>query len=230
MNQPDVTLTDYGLALLCGFIVIRLWTGPGLGPLRRWLVLFFAGAGAAPLLGGTVHGFFDHPGTAAYEILWPATLIAVGLATLGVWGLGARLTFRDGVARGVIGLATMAFLSYAGLIVAGFQEFRVAVINYLPATLFLLLAVAISWRRKPGPGLARAALGLALTLVAAGGQQAGVSLHPRYFDHNALYHLVQAVALVLVWRGMVAYASARYPARVGRSSRKRARGSSRLSP
>jgi hypothetical protein len=32
-------------------------------------------------------------------------------------------------------------------------------------------------------------------------QQAGVAVHPVYFDHNAVYHLVQAVALVLLYLG-----------------------------
>jgi hypothetical protein len=32
-------------------------------------------------------------------------------------------------------------------------------------------------------------------------QQAGVSIHPVYFDHNAVYHVVQAVAVVLLYLG-----------------------------
>ena len=62
MTDPDVTLTDYGLALLCAWFVWRMWRGPRFGPARFWLVLFFAAASAAPLLGGTVHGFFDLEG------------------------------------------------------------------------------------------------------------------------------------------------------------------------
>jgi hypothetical protein len=30
-------------------------------------------------------------------------------------------------------------------------------------------------------------------------QQLRIGLHPAYFNHNALYHLVQAVALALVF-------------------------------
>jgi hypothetical protein len=28
-----------------------------------------------------------------------------------------------------------------------------------------------------------------------------IALHPAYFDHNALYHVVQGVALVLFYQG-----------------------------
>jgi hypothetical protein len=35
--------------------------------------------------------------------------------------------------------------------------------------------------------------------VAAGIQQGGIGLHPVYFNHNALYHLVQGIALALIF-------------------------------
>ncbi len=45
------------------------------------------------------------------------------------------------------------------------------------------------------------ALGLALSVGAALLQQLEVALHPVYFDHNAVYHVVQACALVLLYLG-----------------------------
>ena len=39
---------------------------------------------------------------------------------------------------------------------------------------------------------------------AAGVQQGRVDVHPVYFDHDVLYHLIQAVALVLMFRGVPA--------------------------
>jgi hypothetical protein len=37
-------------------------------------------------------------------------------------------------------------------------------------------------------------------------QQARISLHPEHFDHNAVYHVLQGVALVLLYRGFRARA------------------------
>ncbi len=224
MIDPDVTLTDYGLALLCGVLAWRLWRGPHFGPARRWLILFFASAGLAPLLGGTVHGFFPIEGTPEHDILWAATLLAVGLTGLAAWGLGARWTLRDGLARGLIGLAMLAALGYAAAVLEGSREFRVAVIFYLPAVGFLLLALFLGWRRAPGPDLAVAAAGLLLTVAAAGIQQMGIDLHPS-FDHNALYHVVQAAALLLFYRGAVSWSRRAPPhlARAGRTSGRRGR-------
>ena len=202
MADADVTLTDYGLAILCGALVWRLWRARGLGLPGRWLMLFFAGIGATALLGGTVHGFFDLEGTRAHDILWPATLLAIGVAAFAAWGLGARLVLRDGLARGLIGLTGLVFLTYAALVLAGYTEFRIAILHYLPATVFLLLAVVLAHQRRPGPGFRLAAAGLVLSFVAAVLQQLGVGVHPEWLDHNALYHVIEGVALVLLYAGM----------------------------
>jgi hypothetical protein len=41
--------------------------------------------------------------------------------------------------------------------------------------------------------------GLALTFVAAAVQQLRIAIHPVYFNHNALYHVIQAGALLLIF-------------------------------
>ena len=54
-----------------------------------------------------------------------------------------------------------------------------------------------------------AAGGLSLTLVAAVLQQLQVALHPDYFNHNAVFHVVQAVAMLLFFLGGRSLASDR---------------------
>ena len=47
---------------------------------------------------------------------------------------------------------------------------------------------------------------MVVTLVAAAIQQLEIGIHPTYFNHNALYHLLQAVGLVLLmiaFRGLI---------------------------
>ena len=59
----------------------------------------------------------------------------------------------------------------------------------------VLLAFVLEWRRSGVAALGWGIIGLVLTFVAAGVQQAALGVHPRYFDHNALYHLIQGLAL-----------------------------------
>jgi len=57
----------------------------------------------------------------------------------------------------------------------------------------------VQYRRTRAGPLRAGMAGLLLTFIASGAQQAGIDLHPRYFNHNALYHLLQAVAMWLVY-------------------------------
>jgi hypothetical protein len=68
--------------------------------------------------------------------------------------------------------------------------------------LALLAAATRAARHSPSAGWRWIAMGLALSVVAAVLQQQRVAVHPVYFDHNALYHLVQAIALVVLYRGL----------------------------
>jgi hypothetical protein len=201
MAEPAVTLTDYGIAVLCAVLAhLLLSAAPGSG-FRGWFTTFFVATGAAALLGGTVHGFFPDESSTAHSFLWSATLLAIGVATLPAWAVGAKLLFVPRMARWIQTLAVAELVVYAFLVVFATSDFRLAIAMYLPASLFLLVALWIGWRRQRVPALRTAAVGLVLTLVAAAVQQLRVALHPVYFDHNTLYHVVQAVALVLLFVG-----------------------------
>lgn len=207
ITEPDVTLTDYGLALEAALFAwfVRRGSDPG-RPLGRWFVLFFGATSMASLAGGTVHGFFLDPATTGAGILWPATLIAIGGAALAAWGIGAQIQLPPKSARWVSRAAILEFAVYTGVVVFGAQTFAVAILNYLPPAIFLLVAFVLAYVRTGDRATLLGAAGMLLTFVAAGGQQARIALHPRYFTHNAVYHLIQGVALVMVFgsaRGFV---------------------------
>lgn len=198
--EPDVTLTDYGLALECAlFAVLLARLRDGAGPVRRWFLVFFAALSVAALAGGTVHGFFYDETTQAYQLIWNATLVAVGVVALSAWMIGSRFDFAQSSGRLLRWAGVALFVAYCLVVLLVIDSFTVAIIHYLPAVLVLLYAFARSYRRSRRPYLLNGLIGLSLTLVAAGVQQLGIPLHPVYFDHNALYHLVQAVALLILF-------------------------------
>src|SRR5262249_3585287 len=96
-------------------------------------------------------------------------------------------------------LATVLFASYVGVIVFVRQAYWIAIADYLPPALLLLAAWAtVYWRTKESAVLV-GVFGLFLTFVAAGVQVGRLAIHPVYFNHNALYHLIQAVALFMMF-------------------------------
>ncbi len=205
--EPDVTLTDYGLALECALFAVLLYRlRDSSGPVRFWFIVFFASLGAAALAGGTVHGFLYDETTQTYNMLWNATLIAIGVVALSAWMIGSRFEFvrrADYLARWT---GAVLFIGYCVIVLMVRNTFAVAIVHYLPAVFFLLYAFASSYFRSRQPYLLTGLTGLSLMLVAAGVQQLGIALHPVYFDHNAIYHLIQAVAVLMLFlsaRGIV---------------------------
>lgn len=208
MTEPDVTLTDYGLFAECAAFAWLLASRPAdCDALRRWTVLFFAFSALAALFGGTVHGFFVGEADGMGSVVWKLSMLAIGAAALAGWVIGAHLLFAPRGAARVVIVAMGLTAVYAVVILFVVDAFWVAVAGYLPATAFLLagflraaLGGRASWARL-GAG------GLALGFGAAAAQQLHIAIHPVYFNHNALYHLVQAVALALVFvacRGLLA--------------------------
>lgn len=201
MLEPDVTLTDFALALECAVFCVLVWrrspVDGGGAALRRWWTVFFASIGIAALIGGIVHGFVADDGSPAGRVLWVTTLLMLGVTSVAAWHLGSWLLPTGPWLRW---LATVMFVVYAAVVLFVTQRFVVAIAMYLPATVFLLVTLILRYRRAPSRPLLVGIGGLLLTFMAAAVQQLGIALHPVYFNHNALYHLLQFVALWMLFR------------------------------
>jgi hypothetical protein len=205
ITEIDVTLTDYALAIEAAIFAFSLSrTKEAWPPLQSAFVLFFCSISAASLVGGTVHGFFSDNLSRGSKLLWPVTLILLGLTSFVVWRIGALLVLPQVIVVWVTRVALIEFALYSVFVLLGRRDFIIAIANYLPAVLFLTLTFGFRFLRRPNlPTLAGIA-GLLLTFVAAAVQHFKISLHPRYFNHNAFYHLLQGIALFLL------FISARY--------------------
>lgn len=194
--EPATFLTDYLLAGLGVVLGLWLWRrAEGSRARRLWAAaLVTIGAGAA--IGGSSHAL-----GAAEEAgwLWTATMVAIGLASC-LLGLGAVWAFvRSPGLRRALGAALVLVLLVYVVWVPGHPDFRWAVYDYGLTLLVLLLAAAwLGWRRRE-PSAPWLAAAIALSFAAAAIQQLELSPHPR-FNHNDLYHVVQAIGLWLFYR------------------------------
>jgi hypothetical protein len=193
MTEPDVALTDYAVALECIFLIFFFPGGVNAVGLRFWFTVFLGSICAASVCGGTVRGFFLDERTLGYAILWPATLLAMGVTALAIWAIAANLLFPRWVVRWVLVMGGIQyFLSNIAVLVL-IQEFWVAMVNNLPAILFLMFALGVTYHREKHWRLLLAAAGPALVLIAAVFQYLHVGVDPVYFDYNSLYHVLQGV-------------------------------------
>ena len=200
MTEPDVTLTDYGLFVECAAFAWLIARRPArLKALRRWIVAVFVFTALAALSGGTVHGFFIADDGGMGRVLWKLSMLAIGATALAGCAIGARLLFARNRADRAISIAGGLVGVYAGTILFVSDAFWVAVVGYLPAAALLFVAFLTATVRERTSWARLGAWGLALSFLGAAVQQLRIGLHPVYFNHNALYHLVQAVALALVF-------------------------------
>ena len=192
MHEPDVVLTDLGLALLGGYFAVRLKRGHG--------AVVMAALASAALWGAVFHAWFPDrtatPGGFAVWLLVAGSIIAVAAALL--WISLSLLGARRVVRRALVAIYAAACVA---LVLFVDESFGMIVRFYAPVLLLTIGVTArealrsrdIAWRWVAG--------GLVVSALAALAQQRRVALHPAYFDHNALYHVIQAAALVLLYVG-----------------------------
>lgn len=207
--EPAVALTDLALGIEAGVFAAllardRRRSGRGL---RSPMTTFFAATAVASLAGAALHGRSTQRTDPARRALWRTSLTAIGIAGWSSWWLGARLALGARAAIVVSRLAGLAHVPYAAIVLGSDAPFRVAIAAYVPGALFLsgaLLGRLRSGRRRGPAGLALAAI--TVTFAAAGVQLGGVGLSRR-FDHNALYHTLQAIGVAMFYgaaRGLLA--------------------------
>jgi hypothetical protein len=156
----------------------------------------------ASLTGGTVHGFFLDQSTFGYRILWPTTLIAIGVTAASAWVLTGFSISKsvDSVKKWAF-FAVIVFLIYSTVVLFYSQHFTVVILNYVPAMVALLVVNLLEYARTRLTPFLLVIGGVMVTLVAAFIQQAGLGVHPDYFNHNSTYHLVQAIGLLILFKG-----------------------------
>lgn len=203
IHEADVALTDVALAVLGGIFARRFGRGSTASPVHRYGQAMLAGLSAAALLGAVFHAFFPlKTATVAGRLLWAGVATSIALTAAAMLLLAAHLLRPGPVppARRTAVLAyVVTFIIYA---TNGDQSYSRIVLFYAPVLVALIAASARTAVVLRARAWWIAVAGLCLSVVAAVVQQARVILHPQWFDHNALYHLIQALALVLIWRGI----------------------------
>ena len=161
--------------------------------------MIFACLAASSLTGGSYHGFFpgksESPGGWS---VWITTMLLLGLAAGLAWILFFVLSgVRD--PRKMVPPVAAALLAYAYVVLRVDHSFRVSAIFSTPPVLALLGLMLVRAVRH-GDGQARlASAAIVLMLAAAGLQQLHVGVHPVWFNHNALYHLLEGIALAMLF-------------------------------
>ena len=184
MSEPTTLVTDYLLFVAALVFAVRLWRG-----FRAWSLAFVFTA-LASLLGGTYHGFVHVLTPFAADVTWKATVFSIGLASF---------FFLLGTAHALAAFAVVKLILYTSWMITH-DAFVWVILDY-GVTLLIIAAVQIAaWIRERAPSAPWVIGSIAVSIIGALVQASGFTLH-RHFNHNDLYHVIQLVALWLLYRG-----------------------------
>jgi hypothetical protein len=180
IDEPMTLATDYLLTIAAAVFAIRLWRTN-----RNWALAFlFTAAGS--FFGGTYHGFGSMLHVLTTIVLWKLTVYSLGLASF---------FLVLGSARDLLLVALVKLLVYMSWMTAH-SEFLWVIIDYGMA----LLIVAVVQLVRRGPSTPWVIWSIVVSVIGALVQMSRLSLH-EHFNHNDLYHVIQLVALWLLYRG-----------------------------
>ncbi|HEY7568964.1 MAG TPA: hypothetical protein VH762_15400 [Gemmatimonadaceae bacterium] len=211
INDPDVVYTDLALAVLGTSLAWRLWRERT--ELARAGVVIMGALASAAFFGALFHAFFpSDTETRAGFFAWVPVSLSIMLVSCTLLALGLRVlvpALSASVRRLLVAVYCVSFV-YAVLFVD--ESYGTIVRFYAPTLILFLIAAVREAVRQSARAWWLLAAAFALSIVAALLQQLQVALHPVYFDHNALYHVMQGIALVLLYFGFRrASSSARAP-------------------
>ena len=163
---------------------------------RLWAAAFVATALAA-LVGGTEHAVRPRLSPGAGYLFFVVTYLLVGVAHSLLLAGAARVAFRGRARLVALALVTVRFVVFAAFMVAN-PTFPQVILD-IGITIALLAGLAGAGARRGAAWAPWLAGALGLSLVAALVQARRFALH-EHFNHNDLFHVIQAAGLVLFQR------------------------------
>jgi hypothetical protein len=195
LHEPATLVTDYLLAGLAIGLALRLRKlNLPAGPARRWFIRALALTAASAFIGGSYHGFALNFDPAIASAWWWLTLIVIHLlsAAMGMSWVHELLPLRRHRAAQFVIAAKLAGFALASAV---HPRFVMAIADY-GSTLLLWLVTAAMLQR---PWRAPMFIAIGLSGIAAAVQQLRLAPAPS-FNHNDLYHVIQALALYAFYR------------------------------
>jgi hypothetical protein len=172
--EPMTLATDLMLTVAALIFAGRLWR------VHRMWALAFLFTAAGSFFGGMHHGFAPQMTPMAALLLWKATLFSIGIASFFLLaGSNRRLAI----------VAMVKLIVYISWMITH-DDFLYVILDYGLTLLIVGAVVRTRW----------VIASIIVSVIGALVQQSGFALH-RHFNHNDLYHVIQLLALWLLYRG-----------------------------
>lgn len=200
IHEPDTALTDWVLALETAiFFMLILWEKKSNMVQKVVLLSLMASLVSASFFGGLYHGFFPlKTTTSGGWLVWMLTMMSIGMTSMNLLQLSVLLEVQKH-RNALLWVCVGIFMLYAWYVLSINHSFRMAVYMYLVALLVFLVVQIRLYMKTKSRSFLGGILAILLMIIAAHLQQLHIGLHPLYFNYNALYHLLQGIALLLLF-------------------------------
>ena len=163
-----------------------------------WACSFFS-LSLGAFLGGSHYVFGPRLPNYITKVIWILTLIFVG--TPGLFLACSSATFyinETGKFGLMLGSAILAIKYVLGL--NKNDTFHHAIKFYVTLIILALIGFIPAFFSLGYTGALQIVIGLLVNLSAAGVQASGLTLH-KHFNHNDLFHVIQILGMILIYRG-----------------------------
>ena len=198
ITEPATLLTDYLRGGITGWLGARLWCARGPHTSRLLWALALMALAFAAALGGSYHGFVTALEDRTAQILWKATVLAIGTGAFCMIAGSAWATSSGRVRGALVGLALFQLAAYTAWMLAHDDYGYVVADTAVAMAAVTVLHARAAWAGEDAARWMLAAV--AVAVVAAAVQVSGFALH-RHFNHNDLYHVIQVGAMTLFYKG-----------------------------
>lgn len=201
ITEPMTVFTNVVLGLIAMWLAARL----GYASAAEGRVSGFALAGAfmatsiSAFLGAVAHAADPRTDAEVRQRFWRFALYTTGVIGAATVASVAFFAVRGPARTAVLIVAALKLLAF-WVSVTRRPEFRVAAADYGGALAVLLVAAVYTGWRFASPATPWLVGGVLVSLVAGVIQARRIGVH-RYFNHNDVYHVIQVIALFLLYRG-----------------------------
>lgn len=201
MYEPMTVITDLMITALAIYFARQLSAQYGVTLANNqwhWMWAFrMLGLGA--FLGAVSHGWGPYMSEFSRDLLWKATTWSIGCVSFFIIMATLHVLFPFKTVQ-LVRYVPLTLLVIYLVTITRDPAFLNVIRFYAPAMAFTLIAMIILYFTKETGGTGSVALGLLISFAAAGVQVSGFSIH-KHFNHNDLYHVIQMVGMVFLFRG-----------------------------
>jgi|SRR3989344_3626499 len=194
IHEPDVAITDLILfieSILFAWLFYKQTSNHFL--LRKLLILLFLSLGASSFIGALFHAFFPAKATTAEGfIVWILVAFSIGVTASTIWCINSLLVKGNKFIKITLLFSLLYLAIFMYVVIFIDYRFPIIMIFYIPPMIVLAF---ISFYKSYFYLL----FGILLSFVAALIQYFQISIHPTIFNYNALYHLIQGIALMMIF-------------------------------